>query len=358
MTFGEAVRLPALQALIDEGVPRETVKKLSKVPAIPLEDALEQNNAGALVQVLASAGLTPGEMPQLGGIFSSILKTLAAFQSHLPTMPTPPPTATPVLPQPLKRGGAVEKNKDRKPKPHGHELLAKKRAHLRQVFTQNYRRGFLLGQVKRAKDALKKSPLARGGLTDQAPERLLSGGSLSKWGKPHPHRGGAHLIHSTTPGRTDRIRTKARPGSFVVPADVVSGIGQGNTLAGAKIFGDLISSGPYGTKQPKMATGRLTAPPTAKVPNMPSMKMPRVGSMKLKTPPKLKGFMDGGSYGAPEEEATPIITAGGEMILEPEVVEAYGGGDADAGHKSLRNMVLTVRKQVIRQLQQLPGPIQ
>jgi hypothetical protein len=355
MTFGEAVRLPALPALIDEGVPRETVKKLSKVPAIPLEDALEQNNAGALVQVLASAGLTPGEMPQLGGIFSSILKTLAAFQSHLPTMPTPPPTATPVLPQPLKRGGAVEKNKDRKPKPHGHELLAKKRAHLRQVFTQNYRRGFLLGQVKRAKDALKKSPLARGGLTD-APTRFLTGGSLSKWGRPHPHRGGAHLIHSTTPGRTDRIRTNARPGSFVVPADVVSGIGQGNTLAGAKIFGDLISTGPYGMKQPKMATGQMATPRTPKVPNLPAMRMARVGSMQLKTP-KLKGFMDGGSYGAPEEEATPIITAGGEMILEPEVVEAYGGGDADAGHQNLRDMVLTVRKQVIRQLQQLPGPI-
>src|SRR5262245_16386255 len=60
---------------------------------------------------------------------------------------------------------------------------------------------------------------------------------------------GMKLVQSATPGRTDRIPVRARSGSFVLPADVVSGLGQGNTMAGAKMWGQAIShaSGPYGT---------------------------------------------------------------------------------------------------------------
>ena len=52
---------------------------------------------------------------------------------------------------------------------------------------------------------------------------------------------GAHLINSTVSGRTDRIPMRARTGSFVIPADVVSGLGEGNTMAGAKMWGDLLT---------------------------------------------------------------------------------------------------------------------
>ncbi len=347
-SFGEAVGVPALRALIAEGVPERTVRKLSTVPAVPLETALEQNNAGALAQVLAQAGLIPAEMTQLGGIFASILATLAAFQSRLPTLPTAPPTATPVLPQPFKRGGSVVKDKPK----HHHELLAKKRTDLRQAFTSSYIRGFSLGQKLRAQKSLQQDQLAQGGLVD-LPGRYLGGGSLSKWGRPHPHRGGARLIHSATPGRTDRIRTSARPGSFVIPADVVSGMGQGNTIAGAKVFGDIFSS--YGPPKP-MAMGHLAKPSTPSMPKMGAMNMPKLSPMHLGKPPSIgKGFADGGSY--EDEEPTPIITAGGEMIVDPELVMAIGGGDAEAGHKALREMVPHLRKQVIAQLKQLPGPI-
>jgi hypothetical protein len=48
---------------------------------------------------------------------------------------------------------------------------------------------------------------------------------------------GVHLIHSPVPGRVDRIPMRARTGSYILPADVVSGLGQGNTYAGAKMWG-------------------------------------------------------------------------------------------------------------------------
>ena len=41
---------------------------------------------------------------------------------------------------------------------------------------------------------------------------------------------------------------RARSGSFIVPADAVSGLGQGNTYAGAKMWGQMLSHsvGPAG----------------------------------------------------------------------------------------------------------------
>ena len=59
------------------------------------------------------------------------------------------------------------------------------------------------------------------------------------------HPGG--LIESDAAGRTDRVPHAVAADSFVMPADVVSGIGQGNTLAGAKILDAILSSGPFGT---------------------------------------------------------------------------------------------------------------
>ena len=39
-------------------------------------------------------------------------------------------------------------------------------------------------------------------------------------------------IHSAVAGRTDHLPTHVPSGSYVVPADIVSGLGEGNSLAG------------------------------------------------------------------------------------------------------------------------------
>jgi hypothetical protein len=43
--------------------------------------------------------------------------------------------------------------------------------------------------------------------------------------------------------------------------------------------------------------------------------------------------------------------------VEPEVVEAYGDGDLEAGKKVWVGMVTNMRKQIIAHMSKLPGPI-
>jgi hypothetical protein len=151
---------------------------------------------------------------------------------------------------------------------------------------------------------------------------------------------GAHLIHSTVPGRTDRIPMQARTGSYILPADVVSGLGQGNTAAGAKMWGQSISHaiGPMGIKN------------AIKQRSFNAVKMP---SVRMPTP-NVK-YADGGVYEG--DEYTPIITAGGEMIIDPEIVAELGSGDAEEGKRILGSSAMGVRKQVLAEMKKLPRPV-
>ena len=51
------------------------------------------------------------------------------------------------------------------------------------------------------------------------------------------------LLHSAIPGRTDHIAANPAADSFVIPADVVSGLGEGNTLAGARVLTQALGHG-------------------------------------------------------------------------------------------------------------------
>jgi hypothetical protein len=159
--------------------------------------------------------------------------------------------------------------------------------------------------------------------------------------RPADNPPGAHLIHSAVPGRVDRIPMRARSGSFILPADVVSGLGQGNTYAGAKMWGQALShsAGPAGVTN-TIKQRAFHAPP-----------MPSFGRAMGQV--KSKGFQRGGEA----DELTPIVTSGGEMIVDPEIVEALGGGDPEEGKKQLINSVTHVRKQTAKHLKSLPGPV-
>jgi hypothetical protein len=65
-----------------------------------------------------------------------------------------------------------------------------------------------------------------------------------------PHGG---FINSSIAGRTDRLPVVTAANGFVVPAAEVSGLGQGNTLAGAKLLSAALRTGPYGTDLPHLA---------------------------------------------------------------------------------------------------------
>ncbi|RIZ66259.1 MAG: hypothetical protein D0531_05190 [Methylococcales bacterium] len=143
---------------------------------------------------------------------------------------------------------------------------------------------------------------------------------------PHLHTG---PIHSSVAGRTDHLPMHVPSGSYVIPADIVSAMGEGNTMAGFKqvkrIFGGMPygggsmpygqSSGPYGAVMPHRAAG---------------------------------GQNDGG--------AVPIVAAGGEYVLAPHEVAWAGDGDMDSGHRVLDDWIKRMRAKTIKTLQKLPGP--
>ena len=137
-----------------------------------------------------------------------------------------------------------------------------------------------------------------------------------------------HLVQSEVPGRTDRIPMTARAGSYILPADVVSGLGQGNTAAGAKMWADVLKL--------HMPKGRPKMPPL----------------------PGAAGGMAAGGVGQAGGEDTDIVVAGGEVVVSPECVAAIGGGDPDEGKKVLNDAVLSVREQVQEHSKSLPGPVQ
>jgi len=124
-----------------------------------------------------------------------------------------------------------------------------------------------------------------------------------------PHVG---PIHSPVAGRTDHLPMHVPSGSYVIPADIISAMGEGNTMAGFKIMNEVARQ--YGGISQKYAGG-----------------------------------------GAPGEKVA-IVAAGGEYVIPPEVVAAIGGGDMNVGHTELDDFVKKMRAKTVKTLRGLPPP--
>lgn len=147
------------------------------------------------------------------------------------------------------------------------------------------------------------------------------------------------MIHSPVPGRTDKLPISVGGGAYILPADHVAALGQGNSQAGADILNRIFKMGPQaGNPLGGMSAGvkQIRSP------------MPRI-SLRVAKP----HFAGGG--GAP---SVPIIAAGGEYAVPPDKVAELGGGDMDRGHKILDHWVLATRKQHIKTLRGLKPPKQ
>jgi hypothetical protein len=117
-------------------------------------------------------------------------------------------------------------------------------------------------------------------------------------------------IHSPVAGRTDHLPMHVPSGSYVIPADIVSALGEGNTMAGFRTVKTMFGKAPSGA------------------------------------------YAEGGSIGEP----VAIVAAGGEYVLTPDEVAWAGGGDMDAGHRALDQWVKQTRAETISTLKKLPGP--
>lgn len=165
------------------------------------------------------------------------------------------------------------------------------------------------------------------------------GAKFASGGTPMGERMAAHqlfsegFLHSSVPGRTDKLPIAVHGGAYVLPADHISTLGQGNSLAGADIVKKMFKSGPYGS---------TPSPQHGIRPNIPRLNLsPRTSKSK---------FASGGSG-----KTLPIIVAGGEVVLSPEqIVRRFGS--LEAGHKALDKWVIQTRKKNIKTLRGLRPP--
>jgi hypothetical protein len=196
------------------------------------------------------------------------------------------------------------------------------------------------------------------------------------------------MINSAVPGRTDKLPMNVRSGSYILPADIPSALGQGNSAAGGQILQKMFSSGPYGLplqkgggrpnmprlglkpqspNMPKFAEGGTTPnPPLQITPQIAARFQRRV--QNADTDDALKSVVnDASKYGVDwshmlnkakggETGHVPIIAAGGEYIIHPDVVQDVGHGSISAGHRVLDKFVVNTRKKYAETLKKLPGP--
>jgi len=162
------------------------------------------------------------------------------------------------------------------------------------------------GGEESALDFIRNTPLYKAREADLAAGNSpYASGGYAKGGDT----GKVHVgpIPSPVAGRTDHLPMHVPSGSYVIPADIVSALGEGNTMNGFKIVDDMNAE--------HHDDGR---------------------------------FANGGTV--------PIVAAGGEYVIPPHVVAGVGKGSLDTGHKVLDGFVKHVRAKTIKTLKKLPGP--
>ena len=188
-------------------------------------------------------------------------------------------------------------------------------------------------------------------------------------------------IKSSVAGRTDHLPMHVPSGAYVIPADIISAMGEGNTLAGFKVANSIFSQPFYGsrgmagganpyipTKAP-YGTGRGQPYDKAPLPygSSPPASLPERRIAFSKALPPAPGPLgttsttttQPGSYmraSGGEVDAVPIVAAGGEYVISPDDVTNLGKGSMDDGHRILDEFVKRMRSKTIKTLQKLPGP--
>lgn len=188
------------------------------------------------------------------------------------------------------------------------------------------------------KDFIRMARDVVGGAKDEIkPARDLEPGQAYFGGSGGPSEK-VHIgpIHSPVAGRTDHLPVHVPSGSYVIPADIISAMGEGNTMAGFKVAEKIFKAAPEQSGMPGMSMGELGGMPGLKaLPEMPE-----------------KRAAGGKTY----NDLVPVIVAGGEYVIPPEDVERIGKGDMDKGHSELDRFVKGMRTRLVQTLRGLPGP--
>jgi hypothetical protein len=154
---------------------------------------------------------------------------------------------------------------------------------------------------------------ARASILKNGFKAYAQGGEVERVARAHGGAVAEHVfaggpVNTSVAGRTDHLPMHVESGSYVIPADIVSAMGEGNTAAGFKHIRHMFADAS------RTSSGAPSGPPVA------------------------------------------VVIAGGEYILSPAEVRHAGEGDLAAGHKALDAFVKQYRAQTIKTLQKLPGP--
>lgn len=141
-------------------------------------------------------------------------------------------------------------------------------------------------------------------------------------------------IHSSVAGRTDHLPVHVLSGSYVIPADIISAMGEGNTMAGFKVAKEIFERPSYMKGAPGIASFDK-----------------QIGAESL---PEMPKKAEGG--GVENNEAVPVVLAGGEYVIHPNDVASLGRGDLDIGHTILDQFIKSMRAKAVETLRKLPGP--
>ena len=191
------------------------------------------------------------------------------------------------------------------------------------------------------------------------------------------------------PGRTDRIPLDVKPGSYVMPADSVSIMGDGNSGNGMLALKTMFLNLTGGIQMPPGKRGRY-GPMSITPPGMPKPPHAQMHKNTTKTqrkhaeggeadlpyhdsPPtqptgnednqvwhgegehKQSKYYKWDAEGEDQGDNVPIIAADGEVIIPPELIQAKFGS-LDKGHQILDKFVLLLRNEEIKRLKTAPPP--
>jgi hypothetical protein len=204
-----------------------------------------------------------------------------------------------------------------------------------------------------------------------------------------PHVG---AIDTPTLGRADLDPMHVKPGSYVMPADIVSHMGQGNTAAGQEMLQKMFlpleaqarggpqalmgagapyggTGAPYGATPQRLPIGKGVGIPRGIAPRIVGLpKYPVYAGPGQQGPSFVQAhggvvpgepgdqFLDRLGVGQQQQPGTPINASGGEFVIPPEEVKRRGRGDIDRGHEILDRWVNQLRADHIKTLKGLPGP--
>jgi hypothetical protein len=248
------------------------------------------------------------------------------------TMPTTPTTASPIYQQNLQQFQSLS------PQQLQQAVL---------MYGANSPRGQIAARVLQQKRLMPNA----GQPAQLNPAAIPTGQGQARGGRARRYDvgGAVGYLDGNTPGRTDVLHIAPPGGSYVIPADVVAGLGEGNSIAGAAVLDRAFQIGPHNTP---LTAGRRG--PGVGIPKA----APTYGAFQREFYDALPTAKKGGAtkhekgIGVP----TPIIAASGEYIVAPHIVRAIGGGDIKRGHEVLDAWILKKRQEVIDTMKKLKPP--